>query len=354
MLLVYVVAFSLGPVLTNSKSPEVNENLFVNYFKDIFESGPVQQTNDILPPPQLVPDNNSTDLDQGNSVVQPPTYYTNGINQEVYCGWPITPVTFNQPIQSPVDIITEKTITLELPQLSMALPNLDNTRAKLQNSGHSAVVYIYGDKFQKPFLKGGPLQQRFIFEQMHFHWGKEDIWGSEHYLDGESYSAEVHLVYYNGKYLSFKDAADKPDGLAVVAVFAEANEVENPLFSPLEQLLPKICNVGSSVKINASEAMQWPADVLGTATEYYTYPGSLTTPPFSENVVFIVLPNPITLSFNQLMAFRQLGSDHGGRILENRRQVQPLHKRPIVRSGRASQVPNWWYKWLSKRRPSAG
>uniref|UniRef100_A0A1B6GIN4 Carbonic anhydrase n=1 Tax=Cuerna arida TaxID=1464854 RepID=A0A1B6GIN4_9HEMI len=215
MLLIYVVAFSLGPILTNTKSiPEANENIFVNAVKEIFDSGPFQEKYDFLPLPQPISDNNSTDLKQ--EILHPseqlPTYYSNGINQEALIGsngWPITPVTFHQPIQSPVDIVIDRAVTLELPMLSMALPNLSNTRAKLYNSGTTAVVYMYGDKFQKPFLKGGPLKERFIFEQMHFHWGKEDIWGSEHYMDGESYSAEVHIVYYNGKYLSFKDAAKK-------------------------------------------------------------------------------------------------------------------------------------------------
>lgn len=38
----------------------------------------------------------------------------------------------------------------------------------------------------RPFMQGGPLlKDKFIFEQLHFHWGSEDVWGSEHMIDGE-------------------------------------------------------------------------------------------------------------------------------------------------------------------------
>lgn len=44
--------------------------------------------------------------------------------------------------------------------------------------------------------------------------------GSEHTVDGESYSGELHLVHWNQtKYPTFSEAAKHPDGLAVLGVF---------------------------------------------------------------------------------------------------------------------------------------
>lgn len=75
----------------------------------------------------------------------------------------------------------------------------------------------------QPTLVGGPLHQEYYFEQLHFHWSEDDESGCEHIFEGRAYSMEAHAVHYNSKYSSFKEAADKPDGLAVVAFFLEVS-----------------------------------------------------------------------------------------------------------------------------------
>lgn len=37
---------------------------------------------------------------------------------------------------------------------------------------------------QEPYLCGGPFINSYVFSQLHFHWGKTDMDGSEHYVDG--------------------------------------------------------------------------------------------------------------------------------------------------------------------------
>ena len=75
--------------------------------------------------------------------------------------------------------------------------------------------------------------------QMHAHWGSCAGHGSEHTVDGKQYDAELHIVHFNTKVLSWlsyytfviaslqygtpENAADKPDGLAVLGVFIEVN-----------------------------------------------------------------------------------------------------------------------------------
>jgi len=60
--------------------------------------------------------------------------------------------------------------------------------------------------------------ERYIFGQLHWHWGSRDDVGSEHTIDGLHGPMEMHLVHYNQKYGSFEDAVDKPDGLLVLGV----------------------------------------------------------------------------------------------------------------------------------------
>ena len=73
------------------------------------------------------------------------------------------------------------------------------------------------------FLRNGPSKSKHIYalEQFHAHWGSNEYKGSEHLVDGKSYAAELHMVFWNTKYKSFKEAMKKPDGLSVLAVFLE-------------------------------------------------------------------------------------------------------------------------------------
>uniref|UniRef100_A0A1B6FAF2 Carbonic anhydrase n=1 Tax=Cuerna arida TaxID=1464854 RepID=A0A1B6FAF2_9HEMI len=248
------------------------------------------------------------------------------------CNWPITSVSFNHPIQSPIDLITHKAVTMDLPTLGIIKGNTDGVLAKLYNSGHTVYVYIEEEAFFRPHLIGGPLKTKYIFEQMHFHWGSEDIWGSEHFIDGESFAVEIHAVHYNSKYSTYANASAQPDGLAVLTIFAEAHTTDNEKLNPMYHLLPNITKAKSSVELPSWDALKWVASALSTNYEYYTYPGSLTTEPYTENVIFILLPKPITLSVVQLNAFRNIHGDNDHRVTDNKRQLQPLHNRPIVRS----------------------
>lgn len=124
---------------------------------------------------------------------------------------------------------------------------------------------------------------------------------SEHTVDGRSYPAEVHFVH---------QAAD--GALAVVGVLIQEG-APNAAFQPVSQAL---ANSSASVNL-ASLAALLPSD-----TSYFTYPGSLTTPPCTEGLRWIVLETPVTLSAEQIAAF---ASDHG----PTNRPVQPLNGRTV-------------------------
>lgn len=80
----------------------------------------------------------------------------------------------------------------------------------------------------------------------------------------------------------------------------ENNATDNVLLEPLYSLMSNVSAAKAYVNLDTSEAMKWAVSSLSSNTEYYTYPGSLTTSPYSENVVFILLPTPITLSSSQV------------------------------------------------------
>lgn len=76
-----------------------------------------------------------------------------------------------------------------------------------------------------------------------------------------------------------------------------------------------------------------PGSLLPNVLDYWTYPGSLTTPPLLESVTWIVLKEPISVSSQQMLKFRTLNFNAEGEpellMLANWRPAQPLKNRQV-------------------------
>jgi len=118
--------------------------------------------------------------------------------------------------QSPIDIHTGQAKKEGMPALTFKCAAEDSVTAA--NIGWTMKVSCT----KGSEISGGPLGGAYKLDSFHFHWGATDAAGSEHLLDGHQFSAEAHIVYYNEKYGSFAAAADKPDGLCIVAVLCNA------------------------------------------------------------------------------------------------------------------------------------
>lgn len=75
----------------------------------------------------------------------------------------------------------------------------------------------------KPTISGGPLHGDYEFSQFHFHWGDNDTFGSEDLIDGRSFPMELHVVFFNKRYVDAKHAMQYPDGLCVLAFFYDVS-----------------------------------------------------------------------------------------------------------------------------------
>lgn len=149
--------------------------------------------------------------------------------------------------QSPVNINTKETCrgsTLKQPLTWKYIP--ENTRS-LVNPGYSWRVDVNGEG---SVLTGGPLcNDVYQLDQFHCHWGCSDGKGSEHTVDGVSYSGELHLVHWNRtKYASIGEAAAAPDGLAVLGVFLKVG-AHNDELDKVAKLLPFISHKGDRVRL---------------------------------------------------------------------------------------------------------
>ncbi|XP_029447452.1 carbonic anhydrase 13-like isoform X4 [Rhinatrema bivittatum] len=140
---------------------------------------------------------------------------------------------------------------------------------------------------------------------------------------------QLHVVHWNaGKYPSFVDAAQQPDGLAVVGVLVKVGE-HNPQLQKVIRALDAIKTKGSQATFTNFD----PSSLFPPSLDYWTYLGSLTVPPLLESVIWIVLRWPITASSEQLAKFRSLLSSAKGEpacfLLSNYRPPQPLRNRLV-------------------------
>ncbi len=172
------------------------------------------------------------------------------------------------------------------------------TPLKIINNGHTMQInYGCGSS-----ISIGNKKYELI--QFHFHCP------SEHKIHGKSYDMEAHLVH--------KGAHGE---LAVIAVFMEEGK-ENDFIKTLWDNFPKEQGkeyTHTDLKINANQILP-----KNTAA-YYTYHGSLTTPPCSEIVNWFVLKTPIQVSKAELEKFASI-------FKRDARPIQPQHGRIVKES----------------------
>jgi carbonic anhydrase len=193
--------------------------------------------------------------------------------------------------QSPIDIRDDVAKQADLPAINF---DYKASTLKIIDNGHTIQInYAPGSSI----TVGG---KQYELVQFHFHKPSEEK------LNGKSYDMVAHLVH-----------RDQEGKLAVVAVLL-ATTGANPLIKTLWDNLPKKKETETAVdavKINV-------ADLLPTNKAYYTFAGSLTTPPCSEGVTWFVLKNPTSISADESARFARS-------YPMNARPVQPLNGREV-------------------------
>ena len=192
--------------------------------------------------------------------------------------------------QSPIDIKGAK--LADLPPLkfdyqAVPLNIIDNGHTVQVNYAPGSTLTV-GDK-------------TYTLKQFHFHHP------SEEHINGRGFDLVAHLVH-----------ADADGHLAVVAVLFKQG-TENPLLVTLWKNIPsekeKAVDI-PGVTIDVTNLL--PAD-----HGYYTFAGSLTTPPCSEGVTWYVLKTQSTVSPDELAAFVRI-------YPKDARPIQPLHGRQVL------------------------
>ena len=191
--------------------------------------------------------------------------------------------------QSPINIRTTPHATSVHDEL---LIHYNPSAAKVVTSHHTIEV---------DFQSGGALEifgRSYALKEFHFHEP------SEHQLNGRTYPMEAHLVH-----------RDESGHLVVLAILMDLGVETAPLGAIWERIPTEKHGEMRDLLFN-------PQDLLPKDLHHYAYDGSLTTPPCTEGVHWIVLKEPIAITTGHLERFVSL-------IGHNARPVQPLNEREI-------------------------
>ena len=149
--------------------------------------------------------------------------------------------------------------------------------ARVVDNGHTIQVAV------APGSTIEVMGRRYELQQFHFHRPSEER------VDGRRFEMVVHLVH--------RDAEGR---LAVVAVLLERGGAQ-PVVQNVWNHLP--LEKGDEAAVRATLD---PTGLLPDDRAYYTYMGSLTTPPCSEGVLWMVMKKPVTVSAEQVAIFSRL------------------------------------------------
>lgn len=198
-------------------------------------------------------------------------------------------------VQSPVNIITEDIIEARLADIEY---EYDPFSMKIVDNGHT--IQVFGTEDSYITVEG----KRYQFRQFHFHYP------SEHEIDGKQYPMEMHLVHKE----------EGSNNLAVLGIFLEESGTSNEFLQKVLSEIPseEAQEVTTEVQINLS-------DYIPPSQVHYTYIGSLTTPPCTVGVDWIIFREPIPASREQLDTFAEYYSD-------NARPIQELNNRRVLKS----------------------
>lgn len=194
--------------------------------------------------------------------------------------------------QSPVNIAEYA----EDSGLTPFFENYTGTQTHIVNKDHTL-------RFDQDPGSGGIVFEDQEYQLLQFHVHTP----GEHTVGGKSYPMEVHLAHRN----------EATGALAYVAVLVEEG-AENAFLASFTGHLPAQPNE----TYDSPDAIYNPADLLPADRGYFTYKGSLTAPPCTENVTWIVLEHPVQATLSQINKFGQI-------VRPNNRPLQQLNGRVI-------------------------
>ena len=207
--------------------------------------------------------------------------------------------------QTPINIVTKDCVH-----------NDYRLEAHFEDAEDAELLYFHSIlqvNYTKSIIKFRKDEEESTWRAIQFHFHAP----TEHSIDSKHYDVELHIVHQN---------VENPSQLLVVGVLFKGTDFadDNKFIESLRlEDLPKR---HSDLQVRITDFME---SIINA--EKYNYSGSLTTPPCSENVEWIVMKRVVDISHHQVHLFNKLWSEnnefaHG---LGNNREIQPLCDRVV-------------------------
>ncbi|XP_015918786.2 carbonic anhydrase 2-like [Parasteatoda tepidariorum] len=229
--------------------------------------------------------------------------------------------------QSPINIDTSKTSKAKGRQ-NLRLNGYETpiNNVEIENNGHTIAITPRDGTRRSLDLDN----VNYSLESFHFHWGNLSTKGSEHEINGRKYAMEAHFVHRNDQ-----------GEIAVVGVFFEENYRKNPTLDTILSVMDEYLYEDETFEGTITQWWLFRRNIylenlVDNGCSYYRYNGSLTTPPCSENVTWLVCKPIKYVKRSQMRQLYSLysvrrGTDNEDKchLINNYRPIQPLNGRKV-------------------------